>query len=170
MIATASVWPTTTRAQTGAEPSAPAPVPASSTEPFGPIDEAPDTTKVGERSSGGTDRGRIEFALGGLTGAASLMLIGFGIRELVFARQLENYCQSEHDSYTEDCWLDPPRVKRVAAGLNFGISVPLMVASSLLLRQGVRIHRDYKAFHAQTASIGLVGDRDGARLSLTLRF
>ncbi|TPV95332.1 MAG: hypothetical protein B7733_10805 [Myxococcales bacterium FL481] len=124
---------------------------------------------LGTRSSGGTNRGEIEFALSGLTAATGALLISFGARELVTARQLATYC-AESGAGFDDCELDPPSLKRISAGLNFGLSVPLLVASGLLLRQALRINRDYRAFRGRPVALGVFRTRHSGHLSFAVRF
>lgn len=141
-----------------AEPSTPGPV-----EPEGPV--------VGELSEGGTDSGVLVIGLASVTLATAGALIAFGAIQIQRGRDKQEVC--DIDPALNECQIDRPVVRFASAGLSFGLSVPVAVAGALWMRKGVRIRRDYKAFHqgqkVETRLIGQVG-RDGASAGIRLQF
>lgn len=124
-------------------------------------------------SEAGTRKGILEFGLGSLTAALALGLIGRGTWELVKGQQLLDACALDV-SADPLCVEDRPAVRHeIAAGLSFGFVVPAAVASGFLFWRGARTLRDYRRFHAQSdvqATLAPSVDRDGASLTLRLRF
>jgi hypothetical protein len=127
-----------------------------------------DPPPVGELSSGGTDRGVFEFALGSVTlgAAAALGVVG----GFALATGIDKKHSCEYELEAARCQLIPRQLDFASAGLSFGLMVPLTVAGALLLRKGTRIRRDYRRFHARTASLSLSASRSGMAMSWTLRF
>lgn len=122
---------------------------------------------IGELSSGGTDRAGLEITLGVVTlgVVASLGLVGsFAI---VTGMNRRHQCQFQ---LTTDCDLVTVESDFAAAGLSFGLMVPLTAAGALLLRKATRIRSDYEAFHAQQTAFALGVSRRSFNVSWTLRF
>jgi hypothetical protein len=107
-----------------------------------------------DTSEGGTRRGVTELALGSITGAVSLLLIGRGAWEITEVKRLRRECEDLDSSDLGCAMRNPPLHPGLAAGLSFAFAVPLAVASGLLLSRGIRIHRDYKA-HRRDAEVAL---------------
>lgn len=126
------------------------------------------TPPLGELSSGGTDQGQFELALGSVTLAAAASLGVVGGFALSTAFEKKDFCQTQFE--TNRCQLIPPSLDFASAGLSFALMVPLTVAGALLLRKGTRIRRDYRRFHAQAAAFSVSASRTGVGLSWTLRY
>lgn len=105
-----------------------------------------DKQPVGVLSEGGTDRGVLELGLGSVTLATAAGLIAVGSVQIVRGLDKEEAC-STFDR-PADCDLDPPALNFAAAGLSFGVMIPLIVAGSLWLRKGILINRDWRAVRA----------------------
>lgn len=105
-----------------------------------------DKEPVGVLSEGGTDRGALELGLGSVTLVTALGLIAVGSVQIVRGLEKQEACASF--DRPADCDLDPPELNFAAAGLSFGVMVPLIVAGSLWLRKGIRINRDWRAVRA----------------------
>ena len=126
-------------------------------------------------SKGGTQRGGLEFALGSITAVLTGVLIGRGTWELVKARQLERECDTGMSTNPECSPLvgdNPSRMGKVAGGLSLAFAVPVAIASGFLFHRGVRVHRAWKAWHAQERAVAVIpfASRTGGGLGLTLRF
>ena len=121
-------------------------------------------------SKGGTQRGGLEFALGSITAVLSGVLVGRGVWELVNAERIADACAAG-ETNDPTCQLDakPGRAGRVAGGLAIGFAVPMAIASGFLFRRAVRVHRDWKTWHAR-AGVTAWGDRTGGGVGLRLRF
>lgn len=125
-----------------------------------------------DMSKGGTQRGILEFTLGSLTAAGALALIGRGAWELVEGRKLEDEC-SDFTSEASECGTpNPSRDSEIAAGLSFGLAVPMAIASGFLFARGARIHRDYETFRRANPELSLIprAGRHGGGLTLRVRF
>jgi hypothetical protein len=126
-----------------------------------------------DMSDGGTNRGIIEFMLGGVTAAGSLALIGRGAWELVQGQRTVDECNDPDGRDLDECFaVDPARPSKIAAGLSFAFAVPMAVASGLLFGRAARIRRDHRKFHAEQARLSLVpvAGRRGGGLQLFVRF
>lgn len=128
-------------------------------------------------SKGGTQRGGLEFALGSITAVLTGVLIGRGAWELVKARELEKECATMTGMATNpDCnplvGDNPSRMGKVAGGLSLAFAVPMAVATGFLFVRGRRVHRAWKAWHAQERAIAVVpfASRTGGGVGFTLRF
>lgn len=124
-----------------------------------------------DESQGGTEDGTFEFVLGSLTAVVTGVVIGRGIWELTQIDELKRDCAngaSDLDCGTEN----EGRGNRIAAGLSFGVAVPLTVATGFLFARAVRTRRDYKAWHAQHPEVSLMpsAGRRGGGLALQVRF
>jgi hypothetical protein len=139
----------------------------------------PAKRKRGERpprpadlSLGGERRGGIELALGSITAVLAAVLIARGAWEVVNAQRAKKRCSE--GVADPDCGivLEPGRAAQIAAGLSFGFSVPIAIASGFLFRRGVRIRRDYLRFVANQKAIAVSpwGNAYGGGVSLRLRF
>lgn len=150
--------PAESEAEAEAESKAEGPV-----EPEGPV--------VGELSEDGTDSGVLVLGLASVTLATAGALIAFGAVQIKRGQDKQEVCNI--DPALNECQIDRPVVRFASAGLSFGLSIPVAVAGALWMRKGVRIRRDYKAFHqgqkVETRVIGQVG-RGGANVGLRLRF
>lgn len=124
-----------------------------------------------DRSRGGTQRGGLEFALGSITAVLAGVLIGRGTWELVEADRIAKQCAAgeTNDPICRNTRIPPGRTGKVAGGLSIGFAVPMAIASGFLFRRAVRIHRDWKQWHAQ-AGVTAWGDRTGGGVGLRLRF
>ena len=124
-----------------------------------------------DASEGGTENGTFEFVLGSITAVVTAVVIGRGIWELTQLDKLHRDC--DNGAIDLDC--GTPREGRgnqVAAGVSFGVAVPLSVAAGFLFARGARARRDYQAWHATHPSVSLApaaGPRGGG-LTLRLRF
>lgn len=130
-------------------------------------------TRASPKQPTGQDRGDIEVALGAVTAAVSATLVGLGVYSAWRSVRLRQYCAGGPDLTTiEDTdplyesvcnsllEVDPARSAAISAGLSFAFSLPIAVASGLLLRKGVRMRREYKRVHSlslQPWSPGLRG-------------
>ena len=124
-----------------------------------------------DASQGGTENGTFEFVLGSLTAVVTAVVIGRGIWELTQLEKLHRDC--DNGALDFDCGTAREgRGNKVAAGLSFGIAVPLSVAAGFLFARGARARRDYQAWHAAHPKVSLApaaGPRGGG-LTLQLRF
>jgi len=159
-------------------PEAPAlTVEAARTEPVdrGPVEvEGPveaEGPAVGDLSEGGTDSGVLVIGLASVTLATAGALVAFGAIQIQRGRDKQEVCSI--DPELNECQIDRPVVRFASAGLSLGLLVPVAVAGALRLRKGVRIRRDYKAFHqgqkVETRLMGGLGAR-GGHLGLRVRF
>ncbi len=123
---------------------------------------------VGELSSAGTDQGRFEIILGSVTlgVAGALGVVG----ALSLATGLQKRSDCPYDFEAPRCQLIPPGLDFAAAGLSFALMIPLTAAAALLLRKGVRIRRDYKAFQNTRSGFSVGNTGPGLAASWTLRF
>jgi hypothetical protein len=126
-------------------------------------------------SKGGTQRGGLEFALGSITAVLTGVLIGRGTWELVRAQELARECSTGGVGNPECVPIvgnDAARLGKVAGGLSIAFSVPMAIATGFLFYRGVRVHRAWKAWHAQERAVAVVpfASRRGGGLGLTLRF
>jgi hypothetical protein len=159
------------------------PRPAAARRDEGPLQITPEKQKGKERrqarradvdrSEGGTRRGVLELTLGSIVGATSGLLVGRGVWEAIRAGRIEEECARGSDTI-ECTFVHPGRQARIAAGLSFGFAGVLGLASGFLLVRGVRIHRDWREWKAQSARLSLrpwasIRDPSGG-LSLRLRF
>jgi hypothetical protein len=124
-----------------------------------------------DMSQGGERRGGIEIALGSFGLALAVGLIGRGGWEVVNAQRLARRCGDQPD---DPACLGPgnPVVgAKVAAGLSFAFAVPVAIGGGFLLAHGLRIRRDWKAWHARQRALSLVPSAGptGAGLALRLR-
>ncbi|MCA9660603.1 MAG: hypothetical protein KC486_19840 [Myxococcales bacterium] len=127
-------------------------------------------------SHGGSERGAVEFALAGVTGALSITLITLGGVQLKRSYEIRDYC----DDHTTDPACTPltgdPYVAGViSSSLSFFFAVPSAIASGFLLRRGLRTRRDYDVWQAKNP--GLAGARvtpwlrrGGGGVGINLRF
>jgi hypothetical protein len=153
-----------------------APVSAKRTKPTQVV--APKRAKAkadADPSKGGTQRGGLELALGSITAVLTGVLIGRGAWELVNANRIEEECRNDASSdpnCTGVLGARPWRMARVAGGLSLGFAVPMAIASGFLFRRGVRVHRAWKAWHAQDRAVAVTpwAGRNGGGLSFALRF
>lgn len=124
-----------------------------------------------DESNGGTEDGTFEFVLGSLTAVVTAVVIGRGIWELTQIDEHKREC--DNGASDLDCGTDfVGRGNQIAAGVSFGIAVPLSVSAGFLFARGARIRRDHKAWHAQHPEVSLLpsaGPRGGG-LALQLRF
>lgn len=128
-----------------------------------------DKQPVGVLSEGGTDRGVLELGLGSVTLATAVGLIAVGSVQI--ARGLDKQEACSGFDRPADCELDPPALNFTAAGLSFGVMVPLVIAGSLWLRKGIMIHRDWQAVKAaETVSVSLRADGRSFGLGVAGRF
>ncbi len=127
--------------------------------------------RMRDESHGGTENGTFEFVLGGIAAAVTATVIGRGIWELVQIRETERDCRN---GAVELACSSPnaARGNQIAAGLSFGLAVPLSVATGFLFARGVRTRRDYQAWHAQHPQVSLLpsAGRRGGGLALHVRF
>ncbi|MCR9159386.1 MAG: hypothetical protein ACE37F_08285 [Nannocystaceae bacterium] len=124
-----------------------------------------------DESQGGTEDGTFEFVLGSLTAVVTAVVIGRGVWELTQIDELKKQCANGASDL--DCGTaHEGRGNRVAAGLSFGMAVPLSLATGFLFARAVRTRRDYKAWHAQHPEVSLVpsAGRRGGGLALHVRF
>lgn len=124
-----------------------------------------------DESQGGTEDGTFEFVLGSLTAVVTGVVIGRGIWELTQIDELRRDCAN--GAADLDCGtVNEGRGNRIAAGLSFGVAVPLSVATGFLFARAVRTRRDYKAWHAQHPDVSLMpsAGRRGGGLALKVRF
>lgn len=122
---------------------------------------------LGELSSGGTDRGTFELILGSVTvgvaatlGVVGAFALGTGIRR-------REECDFDYTSY---CDVVSPNLDFAAAGLSWGVMVPLTVAGGLLIAKGRRIRNDHRLFHAQPTGLSLRASRNARGTSIALGF
>jgi hypothetical protein len=152
-----------------------APVSAKRSKPTQVVAPKRAKAKDADLSKGGTQRGGLELALGSITAVLSGVLIGRGVWELVNANRIEKECADDASSdpnCTGVLGARPWRMARVAGGLSLGFAVPMAIASGFLFRRGVRVHRAWKAWHAQGRAVAVTpwADRQGGGFSLRLRF
>jgi hypothetical protein len=124
-----------------------------------------------DESQGGTEDGTFEFVLGSITAVVTGVVIGRGVWELTQIDELKRDCANGASDL--DCGTaNEGRGNRIAAGLSFGIAVPLSVATGFLFARAVRTRRDYKAWHAQHPEVSLLpsAGRRGGGLALQVRF
>jgi hypothetical protein len=100
------------------------------------------------------------------------VLVGRGAWEIVQGRELERGCADGTAMDLQCDFANPARGHYVAAGLSFGFSVPIAIASGFLLARGARVHRDWKAWNAEQQRVQLLpsASRRGAGLRLQVRF
>ncbi|MEM6996714.1 MAG: hypothetical protein AAF721_39790 [Myxococcota bacterium] len=129
-------------------------------------------TKGGDEdlSKNGSRRGITEIVLGAVTGAAGLALVGRGIWEVSVGRRVKRQCENFEITDTACNRENPGNGGFIAAGLSFGLVVPLGVASGLLLWRGTKINRAYKQFKAKQTAVGVSANARGAAVSLSFRF
>ena len=124
-----------------------------------------------DASQGGTENGTFEFVLGSVTAVVTAVVIGRGIWELTQLDKLHRDC--DNGAVDFDCGTAREgRGNKVAAGVSFGVAVPLSVAAGFLFARGARTRRDFKAWHAAHPEVSLLpaaGSRGGG-LALRLRF
>ena len=118
--------------------------------------QGPEAT-VGVLSEGGRDRGELELGLGSVTLAVGAGLVAIGAIELRRGLDRRARCEAE---FNDACTLDPPGLIFASSALSFAFSVPALVGGSLLLRKGILIHRDWRAFGAMHE--GATSSRSGA--------
>jgi len=152
-----------------------APVSAKRSKPTQVVAPKRAKAKDADLSKGGTQRGGLELALGSVAAVLSGVLIGRGAWELVNAEKIEKECADDTSSdpnCTGVLGARPWRMARVAGGLSIGFAVPMAIASGFLFRRGVRVHRAWKAWHAQERAVAVTpwAGRDGGGLSFGLRF
>lgn len=103
-------------------------------------------------SRGGTRNGALELALGSVTAVVFGVMIGRGAWEYSEGSKLLAGCR-ESPGYDPLCGRRLPALGyRVAAGIAFGLAVPVAVASAFLFVRGTRTYRQWKAFHAKDAA------------------
>jgi hypothetical protein len=107
-------------------------------------------------SRGGTRRGALEIGLGTVVVLTSAALIGRGAWEIVTGKQLTRDCKTFATSDVLCDRNDPASGNKIAAGLAFGLAVPLVVAAGLLLARGSRIHRDYRNYRRGQGTVTLL--------------
>lgn len=160
------------------------PRPAEAKRAKGPVQITPDKQKGKERrrarradvdrSEAGTRRGVLELSLGSVVAASAGLLVGRGAWEVVRARRIEDDCAMGSAAIECELFTRPGRQARIAAGLSFGFAGVLGLASGFLLVRGIRIHRDWREWHAQNARLSLQPwaslRHRGGGLSLRLRF
>ena len=122
---------------------------------------------LGELSSGGTDRGTFELILGSVTVgvAATLGVVGAFALDTGIRRREE--CDFDYTSY---CDVVSPNLDFAAAGLSWGVMLPLTVAGGLLIAKGRRIRRDHRRFHAQPTGVSLRASRSTRGTAVGLGF
>ncbi|MEZ4385922.1 MAG: hypothetical protein R3A79_31675 [Nannocystaceae bacterium] len=109
-------------------------------------------------SRGGAERGAVEFALAGVTGALSVTLIALGGAQLHRAYEIRDYCDEHaNDPACSPLTGDPYVAGVVSSSLSFFFAVPSAIASGFLIRRGLRTRRDYDAWRAKNP--GLAGAR-----------
>jgi hypothetical protein len=125
-----------------------------------------------DMSQGGERRGGIEIALGSMALGLSVALIARGAWEVVNAQKLARRCSDDPDDVECITLGNPVTGAKVAAGLSFAFAVPVAIGGGFLLAHGLRIRRDWKAWHRRQREVALVpsGGRSGAALSLRVRF
>jgi hypothetical protein len=157
-----------------AEPSpAEPPAPELATEaPAGP-------PEVGELSRQGTRHGALEIGLGVVLSGTAIGLIAFGTVQLIRANQHLGFCNRSVSFIDErpdpgggidPCVFDPPPLGFASAGLSWGFAIPLLVGSGLLFARAHRVRADARAFRATELSAAPWARRDGAGLTLEVRF
>lgn len=122
-------------------------------------------------SNGGTDDGTFEFVLGALVAVVTGVVIGRGVWELTQIEQTRRDCANGASDFA-CASANQGRGNRIAAGLSFGVAVPMSVATGFLFARAVRTRRDYRAWHAEHPQVSLsaAAGRRGAGLGLQVRF
>jgi hypothetical protein len=123
-------------------------------------------------SRGGERRGGIEIALGSLALGLSVALIARGGWEVANARRLDRHCSANPDDLECIALGDPVIGAKVAAGLSFGFAIPVAIGGGFLLAHGLRVRRDWKAWHQRQHELTVLpsAGRSGAGVSMRLRF
>jgi hypothetical protein len=112
-------------------------------------------------SRGGSEKGDVELALGAVTGGVAAALIGVGSYEAWRAVQVRDYCQSpasfDDANYMVYCTTplggDPFVTAIVSSSLSLAFSLPVAVASGLLLRRGVLTRRAWQKARGTKLSV-----------------
>jgi hypothetical protein len=127
-----------------------------------------------DHSEGGTRRGIVEFSLGAVAAGVTILLVGRGGWEIRQGQKLIERCEDDTALVMEaECFQeDPAQGNKIAAGLSFGFTVPVAIASAFLFTLGARALRDYKAWHRKDAKLGLAPwvAKRGAGMGLHLEF
>ena len=159
-----------------AAPAEAEPVPAPSVGPkIGPK-IAPKIAPVGTLSEQGTRRGEIQFGIAAVLTGTAIGIAAFGTVQYVRAREHVTFCNEailiDPDGPTgiDPCVFDPPPLGFAAAGLSWGLSLPLLVGAGILFTRGSEIFRDARRYERNQVSLSPWWDRRGGGASLSLRF
>ncbi len=126
----------------------------------------------------GKDRGVTEFALAGVTGAVSASLLVLGGLEIRRGNEIREFCSAPSTVQRAECITltgDPVVATRISAGLSFFFAVPIGIASGFLVRRGLRVQRDARAWREANPELSTLrvspwSTRHGGGLGLHLRF
>jgi len=105
----------------------------------------------GDRSRGGQERGDVEIALGAVTTGVAATLVVLGAFSFYRGEELQRYCSEmvlttygDAGRCSDALGFNPVRGARISGGLAFALAVPIAVGGGLLLRNGIRIRRDWQ--------------------------
>lgn len=137
-----------------------------------------------ELSRAGQNRGDLELGLGAVVTAVSATLVVLGSFGAKKAADLRAYCGSpalptfiddpdRTAACTDPLGFNPVRAAAISSALAFAFAIPIAVGGGFLLRNGVRLRKDFKASKAVQRDMSLrpwVDGRRGAGLGFSLRF
>jgi hypothetical protein len=128
-------------------------------------------------SAAPSERGTLEFGLGAVMTGTAGGLIGFGVVQLIRAREHVEFCRRSAMVISEDepgginpCVFDPPALGFASAGLAWGFSIPLLVGAGLLFVRATKLLRDARRFDGARLSGAPWAGRRGAGVGLGWRF